>query len=97
MVQRLSRKGTWIIEKFLIEAEKLLLVAENALYKGIEQAIIGNHVGDIGYAIESYVAAEGFSVARDFTDMESVKKFMKNQQFFILGSKDKGLSYKKEW
>ena len=32
--------------------------------KGIDQAIIGNHVGDIGYAIESYVASEGFSVAK---------------------------------
>ncbi len=46
---------TYRIGKVSDEAEKLLLVAENALYKGIEQAIIGNHVGDIGYAIESYV------------------------------------------
>ncbi len=88
---------TYRIGKVSDEAEKLLLVAENALYKGIEQAIIGNHVGDIGYAIESYVAAEGFLSQETLQDMESVKKFMKNQQFFILGSKDKGLSYKKEW
>ncbi len=89
---------TYRIGKVSDEAEKLLLVAENALYKGIEQAIIGNHVGDIGYAIESYVAAERFFLSQEtLRDMESVKKFMKNQQFFILGSKDKGLSYKKEW
>ncbi|MDM5187875.1 type I methionyl aminopeptidase [Bacillus sp. DX4.1] len=49
------------------EAKTLLLVTENALYKGIEQAVIGNHIGDIGHAIESYVTAEKFSVARDFT------------------------------
>lgn len=49
------------------EAEKLLLVTEDALYKGIEQAIVRDRVGDIGYAIESYVTSEGFSVARDFT------------------------------
>ncbi|HHB2014207.1 TPA: type I methionyl aminopeptidase, partial [Bacillus cereus] len=58
---------TYRIGKVSDEAEKLLLVAENALYKGIDQAVIGNRVGDIGYAIESYVANEGFSVARDFT------------------------------
>ena len=51
---------TYRVGKVSDEAEKLLLVAENALYKGIDQAVIGNHVGDIGYAIESYVTNEGF-------------------------------------
>ena len=88
---------TYRVGKVSDEAEKLLLVAENALYKGIDQAVIGNHVGDIGYAIESYVTNEGFLLQETLRDMESVKRFMKNQQFFILGNKDKGLSYKKEW
>ena len=79
------------------EAERLMVVAENALYKGIDQAVIGNHVGDIGYAIESYVANEGFLSQETLQDMESVKRFMKNQQFFILGNEDKDLSCKKEW
>lgn len=88
---------TYIVGNVSDEAERLLLVAENALYKGIDQAVIGNRVGDIGYAIESYVANEGFSVARDFTGHGIGKRFMKNQQFFILGSKVKGQSYKKGW
>ena len=88
---------TYRIGKVSDEAEKLLLVAENALYKGIDQAVIGNRVGDIGYAIESYVANEGFLSRETSLDMGLVKRFMKNQQFFILGSKVKGQSYKKGW
>ena len=88
---------TYRVGKVSDEAEKLLLVAENALYKGIDQAVIGNHVGDIGYAIESYVTNEGFLSQETLRDMGLVKRFMKNQQFFILGNKDKDLSYKKEW
>lgn len=48
-------------------AEKLLEVTKNSLYKGIEKAFIGNRLGDIGNAIQSYVEPEGFSVVRDFT------------------------------
>ncbi len=49
------------------DAEKLLQVTEEALNKGIEQSVVGNRLGDIGHAIQSYVEAEGFSVVRDFT------------------------------
>ncbi|MBN6185617.1 type I methionyl aminopeptidase [Aneurinibacillus sp. BA2021] len=49
------------------EASRLLHVTKTALYKGIEQAVPGNRIGDIGHAIQSYAEAEGFSVVRDFT------------------------------
>ncbi|WP_182200876.1 type I methionyl aminopeptidase [Paraliobacillus salinarum] len=45
----------------------LLDVTKESLYKGIEQAIVGNRIGDIGHAIQQYAEAEGFSVVRDFT------------------------------
>lgn len=49
------------------EAEKLLTIAKESMYKGIEQAQVGNRLGDIGYAIQTHVEAEGFSAVRDFT------------------------------
>ncbi|MFT9846088.1 type I methionyl aminopeptidase [Aneurinibacillus sp. REN35] len=49
------------------EASHLLRVAKTALYKGIEQALPGNRIGDIGHAIQTYAESEGFSVVRDFT------------------------------
>jgi methionyl aminopeptidase len=48
------------------EAEKLLKVTKESLYKGIEQAVIGNRLGDVSHAIQSYAEAQGFSVVRDF-------------------------------
>ncbi|MGP4069832.1 type I methionyl aminopeptidase [Halobacillus sp. B29] len=49
------------------EASKLMDVTKTSLYKGIEQAIPGNRIGDIGHAIQSYAEGEGYSVVRDFT------------------------------
>jgi methionyl aminopeptidase len=48
------------------EARKLLEVTEASLYKGIEQARIGNAIGDVGAAVQEYVEANGFSVVREF-------------------------------
>lgn len=48
------------------ENERLMEVTLNSLYKGIEAAQVGNRIGDIGAAIQTYVEAEGFSVVREF-------------------------------
>jgi methionyl aminopeptidase len=48
------------------EAGKLLKVTKESLYKGIEKAVIGNRIGDISHAIQTYAEAQGFSVVRDF-------------------------------
>lgn len=49
------------------EIQHLLAVTKKALYIGIEQAVVGNRVGDIGHAIQTYAESEGVSVVRDFT------------------------------
>jgi methionyl aminopeptidase len=48
------------------EVRKLLEVTEASLYKGIEQAVVGNTVGDVGAAVQEWVEASGFSVVREF-------------------------------
>lgn len=48
------------------QAKELLDVTKEALYKGIEQVKIGNRIGDIGHAIQSFVEPKGFSVVRNF-------------------------------
>jgi methionyl aminopeptidase len=48
------------------ELKKLLEVTEQSLYRGIEKVRIGNSVGDVGAAVQSYVEAAGFSVVREF-------------------------------
>lgn len=48
------------------ESQKLLQVTEEALYKGIEKAYVGNRLSDISHAIQTWVEKHGFSVVRDF-------------------------------
>lgn len=40
------------------ETQRLMDVTKKALYLGIDQAVIGNRIGDIGYAIQHYVEDE---------------------------------------
>lgn len=49
------------------EAAKLIRVAQEALYKGIEQVKAGNYLLDIAGAIQDHVEANGFSIVEDFT------------------------------
>lgn len=46
--------------------QELLRVTEAALYRGIEQAVVGNRVSDISHAIQQHAEAAGFSVVTDF-------------------------------
>jgi len=47
------------------EKKRLMQVTEESLFKGIEQAVVGNRVHDISNAVQQYVEAHGFSVVRD--------------------------------
>lgn len=48
------------------EAERLLCIAEEALYLAIDQARAENRLLDISAAIQKHVESHGFSVVRDF-------------------------------
>jgi len=48
------------------EASRLIMVTEEAFYKGIEKAVAGNRVSDISAAIQDHVESNGFSVVRAF-------------------------------
>src|SRR5699024_2054633 len=48
------------------EVIDLMDVTKKALYLGIEQAQIGNRIGDIGHAIQTYAEQKGYGVVRDF-------------------------------
>ena len=45
---------------------QLIKATEGALFAGIKQAVVGNHVGDIGHAVESYVKPYGYGVLREY-------------------------------
>jgi methionyl aminopeptidase len=55
------------VGKVSAEAQALLEATRQALHKGIQAMVPGNRVGDIGHAVQRYVEARGYSVARGFT------------------------------
>lgn len=57
---------TFAVGKISKEAERLLKATQEALYKGIEQAIAGNRIGDISHAVQTHVEANGYAVCRKF-------------------------------
>ena len=56
---------TFSIGKISTEKEKLVKITEESLYKGIEKAVSGNYVGDIGHAVQTHAESNGFSVVRE--------------------------------
>lgn len=49
------------------EADRLIQITEESFFKGLEQAKVGQHLGDISVAIQKHIESNGFSVVRDFT------------------------------
>jgi len=47
------------------ELEKLLQVTKESLYKGIEQCIAGNRIGDISFAVQQHAEKHGYGVVRE--------------------------------
>jgi methionyl aminopeptidase len=47
------------------ELQKLLEVTKESLYKGIEQCIAGNRIGDISFAVQNHAEKHGYGVVRE--------------------------------
>ena len=48
------------------EAQQLLRVTNESLFKGIEKAVIGNRIGDISHAVEEYCTSFGYGVVKQY-------------------------------
>lgn len=48
------------------ETLKLLEVTKESLYKGIEQAVVGNRIGDVSHAVEEHVSSYGYGIVRQY-------------------------------
>lgn len=71
-------------------AKKLIEVTKASLYEGIKKAVVGNRLGDISYAIQSYVESYGFSVVRDFVGHGIGKKMWEEPQIPNFGEPNRG-------
>lgn len=81
---------TYGVGKISDTAEKLIRVAKEAFFKGAEQAVEGNRVGDISNAIETYVTEQGFSLLREFQGHGIGKKMHEDPGVPNIGKKGTG-------
>jgi len=56
---------TFCVGEVKPEIKALLDATKESLYKGIENAVEGKRLGDVGFAIQNYVESRGYSVVRE--------------------------------
>jgi methionyl aminopeptidase len=72
------------------EAERLLQVTQECLTAGIAQARVGNHVGDIGNAVQQVAEAAGFGVVRELVGHGIGTRFHEEPQVPNYGAPRRG-------
>lgn len=72
------------------EVIALLKTTLASLYKGIEQAVHGNHIGDIGNAVQTFCENEGYGVVRDLVGHGIGKSMHEDPSVPNYGRKGKG-------
>lgn len=86
---------TFYVGKVVEEIQNLCIRTKESLYKGIEQAKEGNRIGDISYAVQSYVESFGYSVVRELIGHGVGKYLHEKPDVPNYGQKGKGPKIKK--
>ena len=82
---------TYAVGDISEEARHLMDTTLKCLYLGIKEAKVGNRLGDIGHAIQSYAEGEGFSVVREFVGHGIGKTMHEDPQVLHYGEAGRGL------
>ena len=73
---------------------KLLIATKKSLYKGIEQAVDGLRMGDIGHAIQSFVEDRGYTVVRELVGHGLGRSLHESPEVPNYGKRGKGIRLK---
>ena len=86
---------TFCVGEVRQEILNLLKTTKEALYKGIETAVHGKRLGDIGYAVQSHSEAQGYGVVREFTGHGIGKEMHEDPAVLNYGRRGTGTMLKK--
>ena len=86
---------TFCVGEVSSEVKNLLKVTKDALYLGIQNAIHGKRLGDIGYAIQQSCEAAGYGVVREFVGHGIGKEMHEDPQVPNYGKRGSGPMLKK--
>lgn len=81
---------TFCVGEVSEEAKTLLRTTKEALYKGIEQAVAGNRVGDVSHAVQTYCETNGYSVVRELVGHGCGRKMHEEPEVPNYGRKGNG-------
>ena len=82
------------VGKVSADAQRLMDVTEESLYKGIEQLRDGKRLGDLGAAVQKVAEGAGYSVVRAFVGHGIGKKLHEEPPVPNYGEPDRGLRLK---
>ena len=74
---------------------QLMRITEECLQLAIEQCRAGNHLGDIGFAVQSHAEAHGYSIVRDYVGHGIGRRMHEDPQIPNYGKPGKGPKIKK--
>jgi len=75
-------------------ASALIKVTEEALYKGIEKALVNNNLSDISAAVQFHAEKNGFSVVREFVGHGIGRSLHESPQIPNFGKPGRGVKLK---
>jgi methionyl aminopeptidase len=81
---------TFGVGEISAEAQRLLDVCQEALAAGIDQSQAGNHVSDIGHAVQTVVEGAGFSVVRSLVGHGVGRAYHEDPQIPNFGAPGRG-------
>ena len=86
---------TFCVGEVTPEIIDLLKVTKEALYKGIEMAVHGKRLGDIGYAVQQHCESHSYGVVREFVGHGIGKNMHEDPQVPNYGRRGTGALLKK--
>ena len=85
---------TYEVGEVDVKTKQLLKVTKESLYKGIEQAVAGNRIGDIGYAVQQHAESFGYGVVRELVGHGVGKNLHESPEVPNHGRRGKGVMLK---
>lgn len=76
------------------DVRQLLQVTKDSLYKGIEQAVAGKHIGDIGQTVQDHCERYGYGIVRELTGHGIGKEMHEEPQVPNYGKRGQGKGLK---
>ena len=74
--------------------KELLRTTKEALYKGIESAVAGRHLGDISASVQDYCEAHGYGIVRELTGHGIGREMHEDPQVPNYGRRGNGIMLK---